>query len=180
MKIIEQEPTNISELKEKANTKDNWKVRLEAVNELAQYDSQKSRHILTELVKNDRVFAVKEAAFKAAQAMGITEKGQPLELKRKGLGYSGKTYTKIFSRVKNETEMEEQMDSLKSRLAHYEKMEASGIMIPVLSVECDYRSPARFGETICIIPFVTCLGRNYRLCSRGALLLPLQRHYLQG
>lgn len=106
MKIIEQEPTNISELKEKANTKDNWKVRLEAVNEMAQYDSQKSRHILTELVKNDRVFAVKEAAFKAAQAMGITEKGQPLELKRKGLGYSGKTYTKIFSRVKNETEME--------------------------------------------------------------------------
>lgn len=116
MKIIEMEPENIDELKEKANTKDNWKTRLEAVNELAQYDSQKSRHILTKLATSDRVFAVKEAAFKAAQAMGITEKGQPLELKRKNLGYSGKTYTKIFSRVKKETQMEEfDLDTFKKQ-----------------------------------------------------------------
>lgn len=106
MKIIEQEPLNIDELKEKANTKDNWKLRLEAVNELAQYNCQKSRHILTKLATTDRVFAVKEAAFNAAQAMGITEKGQPLVLKRKDLGYSGKTYTKIFTRVKKETQMD--------------------------------------------------------------------------
>ena len=110
------ETENIDELKEKANTKDNWKTRLEAVNELAQYDSQKSRHILTKLATSDRVFAVKEAAFKAAQAMGITEKGQPLELKRKNLGYSGKTYTKIFSRVKKETQMEEfDLDTFKKQ-----------------------------------------------------------------
>lgn len=116
MKIIEMETENIDELKEKANTKDNWKTRLEAVNELAQYDSQKSRHILTKLATSDRVFAVKEAAFKAAQAMGITEKGQPLELKRKNLGYSGKTYTKIFSRVKKETQMEEfDLDTFKKQ-----------------------------------------------------------------
>lgn len=116
MKIIEMETENIDELKEKANTKDNWKTRLEAVNELAQYDSQKSRHILTKLATSDRVFAVKEAAFKAAQAMGITEKGQPLELKRKNLGYSGKTYTKIFTRVKKETQMEEfDLDTFKKQ-----------------------------------------------------------------
>lgn len=116
MKIIEMEPENIDELKAKANTKDDWKVRLEAVNELAQYDCQKSRHILTKLATSDRVFAVKEAAFKAAQAMGITEKGKPLELKRKGLGYTGKTYTKIFNRVKNDTQMEEfDLDTFKKQ-----------------------------------------------------------------
>ena len=30
-----------------------------------------------------------------------------------------------------------------------------GIMIPVLSVSCNYRTPARFGDTICIIPKLT-------------------------
>ena len=44
------------------------------------------------------------------------------------------------------------MDLMRQFNLDYEKMEANGIMIPVLSVECDYRSPARFGETICIIP----------------------------
>ena len=44
------------------------------------------------------------------------------------------------------------MDFMRQFHLDYEKIEASGIMIPVLSVECDYRSPARFGETICIIP----------------------------
>lgn len=44
------------------------------------------------------------------------------------------------------------MDFLKQIHLDYEQMEARGIMIPVLSVECNYKSPARFGETICIIP----------------------------
>lgn len=44
------------------------------------------------------------------------------------------------------------MDFLKQMKLDYEDMEKQGIMIPVLSVECDYQSPARFGETICIVP----------------------------
>ena len=34
----------------------------------------------------------------------------------------------------------------------YRQMEEQGIMIPVLSVSCNYKNPARFGETICIVP----------------------------
>lgn len=107
MKIIQAEPANIEELKTKAITKDSWETRLAAVNELANYDCQKSRYILTKLASSDRVFAVKEAAFNAAQAMGITKKGVPLVLKRKDIGYSSKDFAKIFSRVKRDTQMEE-------------------------------------------------------------------------
>lgn len=106
MKIIKEEPAHIEELKLKANTKDNWKIRMEAVKELAKYDCQKSRYMLTKLATSDRVFAVKEAAFYAARFMGVMEKGEPLKMPRKKLGYDGKAYTKIFNRVKRDTQME--------------------------------------------------------------------------
>ena len=44
------------------------------------------------------------------------------------------------------------MDFLKQITLDYEQMEKNGIMIPVLSVSCTYRSPVRFGESVCIIP----------------------------
>ena len=44
------------------------------------------------------------------------------------------------------------MDFLQQIGLDYVEMETRGIMIPVLSVECTYKSPARFGDTICIIP----------------------------
>lgn len=44
------------------------------------------------------------------------------------------------------------MDFLRQIGLDYIEIEKKGIMIPVLSVECDYKSPARFGDTICIVP----------------------------
>lgn len=44
------------------------------------------------------------------------------------------------------------MDFMRQIGMDYDMLEESGIMIPVLSVECDYQTPARFGETICIVP----------------------------
>lgn len=44
------------------------------------------------------------------------------------------------------------MDFLKQLKLDYRLMEEKGIMIPVLSVECDFQSPARYGDVICIIP----------------------------
>lgn len=46
------------------------------------------------------------------------------------------------------------MDFMEQIGLDYGKMEESGIMIPVLSVSCNYKNPARFGETICIVPKV--------------------------
>lgn len=34
----------------------------------------------------------------------------------------------------------------------YDKMEQSGIIIPVLNVSCEYKSMVRFGDTVVIIP----------------------------
>lgn len=36
----------------------------------------------------------------------------------------------------------------------YAAMEEKGIMVPVLSVECQYLQPVRYGDTICIVPKV--------------------------
>lgn len=44
------------------------------------------------------------------------------------------------------------MDFLQQIHLDYTEMENNGIMIPVLGVECSYKSPAKFGDTICIIP----------------------------
>lgn len=44
------------------------------------------------------------------------------------------------------------MDFLRQIELDYDMLERSGIMIPVLSVSCNYRTPARFGDTICIVP----------------------------
>ena len=44
------------------------------------------------------------------------------------------------------------IDFLKQINLDYFKIEEMGLMIPVLSVNCSYKNPARFGETICIVP----------------------------
>ena len=44
------------------------------------------------------------------------------------------------------------MDFLKQIGFDYDLLEEAGIMIPVLSVSCNYRTPARFGEVISIVP----------------------------
>lgn len=68
------------------------------------------------------------------------------------------------------------MDFMRQMHLDYGQMEADGIMIPVLHVSCDYRSPARFGETICIIPkLVKFRGvkfeMSYRIYSRDFQIL---------
>ena len=46
------------------------------------------------------------------------------------------------------------MDFMKQIGLDYAKVEQAGLMVPVLSVSCNYLSPARFGDTICIVPKV--------------------------
>ena len=63
--MIKETPANIEVLKRKANNQNSWRERLEAVNELKNYDCQQSRDILTRLAIHDVVFTVKEVAFRA-------------------------------------------------------------------------------------------------------------------
>lgn len=59
------------------------------------------------------------------------------------------------------------MDFMRQIGFDYAKMEQSGIMVPVLSVSCNYKDPARFGETICIVPKVERMhGVKYEMSYR--------------
>lgn len=59
------------------------------------------------------------------------------------------------------------MDFMRQIGFDYARMEQSGIMVPVLSVSCNYKNPARFGETICIVPKVERMhGVKYEMSYR--------------
>ncbi|MBE5924300.1 MAG: acyl-CoA thioesterase [Lachnospiraceae bacterium] len=47
------------------------------------------------------------------------------------------------------------MDFLDQLGISYDMLEKSGLMIPVLSVSCNYKMAVRYGDTICIVPKVT-------------------------
>ena len=100
-------PTNINQLVKSANNKSSWKIRLSALHELKKYDCQQSRDVITRLALHDKVYKVKEEAFKAAQDMGITYRGNPIRLGRKDIGFKPKDFTKVFLRIKREKSMDE-------------------------------------------------------------------------
>lgn len=99
--MIHETPKNIEELKRMANNQNSWRDRLEAVKQLKEYDCQQSRDILTRLAIHDIVFKVKEAAFRATQAMGITKNGKPLYLGKKPKGNLVKGINKKLARVRD-------------------------------------------------------------------------------
>lgn len=105
MDIKKETPKNIHELVKQANDKNSWKNRLAALNELRHYDCQQSRDVITRLALHDKVYKVKEEAFRVAQAMHITYKGNPIRLTKKDIGFTSKDITKIFLRIKREKSM---------------------------------------------------------------------------
>ena len=94
-------PASIEELKRMANNQNSWRERLAAVEQLKNYDCQQSRDILTRLAIHDVVFKVKEAAFRAAQAMGITKNGKPIYLGKKPKGNLIDGINKKLTRVRD-------------------------------------------------------------------------------
>lgn len=71
---------------------------------------------------------------------------------------------------------ETRIDFLKKAGMPFENIEASGLMMPVLSVECRYKAPLRFGDRFVVYPKITkfngtTLELDYRIvkCSDGSL-----------
>ncbi|MDI6682101.1 hypothetical protein [Leuconostoc suionicum] len=94
-------PKNIDELKKKSNNKHNWHDRLESVETLKNYDCIQSRDILTRLALHDPVFKVKEKAFRAAQALGVSKNGKPIYLSKRKKGSLVKGINKKLEKVRN-------------------------------------------------------------------------------
>lgn len=62
-----------------------------------------------------------------------------------------------------------------------EEIEAKGILMPVLSVDCRYRSPLRFDEPFAVYPRITkfngtTLEISYKIISRRSGLLCVEGH----
>jgi hypothetical protein len=92
---------DIEELKKKANNKQNWRERLEAVKALGEMDCQQSRDIVTRLALHDPVFKVQEEAFRCAQAFGIKKNGKPIYLGKKQKGNLVKDINKKLAKLRN-------------------------------------------------------------------------------
>lgn len=107
MTIIKETPSNIAELVADANRKHCWKTRLSALEELRKFNCQQSRDVITRLALHDKVYKVKEEAFRAAQALGLTKSGRPISLGKKDIGFKSSDFTKTFQRIKREKKMEE-------------------------------------------------------------------------
>lgn len=107
MSLIMEAPVNIDELVKDANCKYCWKTRLSALDELRKYDCKQSRDVITRLALHDKVYKVKEEAFRATQSLNITKNGKPILLGKKDTGFNPKDVTKLFLRVKREKKIEE-------------------------------------------------------------------------
>ncbi|MBU9711076.1 HEAT repeat domain-containing protein [Evansella tamaricis] len=106
MDFIKSTPENVDELVKKAGDKTSGKRRLEAVQELGRYDCQQTRDVIKRIALHDRVRVVQETAFRIAQGLGIKKNGKPIFLGKKDIGYKSSDFTKVFQRVKRESEME--------------------------------------------------------------------------
>lgn len=107
MSLIMETPVNINELVKNADCKSCWKTRLSALDELRKYDCQQSRDVITRLALHDKVYKVKEEAFRATQIFNITKNGQPIRLGKKNIGFKSKDITRLFLRVKRERKIED-------------------------------------------------------------------------
>ncbi len=105
--IIQSVPENIEELVRNANNKTSWKIRLEALNILKNYNCQQSHDVIIRLAIHDKVFKVKEEAFRAAQALKLTKNGKPIYLGRKDIGFTNKDFRKLFLRIRRDKKMTE-------------------------------------------------------------------------
>jgi hypothetical protein len=106
MDFIKSTPDNIDELVKKSKSIYR-KERQEALDEIKQYNCQKSRDVITRLAIHDKIYGIKRSAFLVAQAMGITKNGKPIRLTKKDIGYKAADFTKLFLRIKRETSMDE-------------------------------------------------------------------------
>ena len=107
MDFIKETPSNIDELVKMAGDKTSWKRRLQSVQQMKKYDCQQVRDVITRLALHDRVFKVKEQAFRVAQGLEIKKNGKSIFLGKKDIGYKSSDFKKVFQRIKRECKMEE-------------------------------------------------------------------------
>ncbi|MCT8137792.1 HEAT repeat domain-containing protein [Anaerobacillus sp. CMMVII] len=96
---IEETSTNVkvrfNELKKSINRTSNWRERLDAVNELGQWNSKEATELLKYSMTGDPVYKVQEAAFRQLQALG-----EQVTMPKRTPGELIKGTNKILLRIK--------------------------------------------------------------------------------
>ena len=106
MTPIKETPENIDELLKQAGLKEDYKARLAALKELKKFDCPKSRDMILKLALYDKVFKVKQEAFKVAKSLNIQKGGKVLKLGKKNIGYKLEDFIKIFLSIKEAKKMD--------------------------------------------------------------------------
>ncbi|MCM3134433.1 HEAT repeat domain-containing protein [Paenibacillus polysaccharolyticus] len=88
-------PENFEELKRAANRTSSWRDRLNAVNELGNWDTESTIKLLQNVLKNDQVFQVREAAY-----LKLKHLGEDVQMPAKNKGELFKGTHKILLRIK--------------------------------------------------------------------------------
>jgi len=104
-------PENYNELKNSANRTANWKERLDAVEELGNWKSQKSIDILKHRLDTDPVYQVQEAAYEKLKAWG-EDVEKPVRSKYEVV----KGIQKILLRVKKSLPKDHSYEEFKEKL----------------------------------------------------------------
>lgn len=89
-----------------------YEIRLSAIDLIKDYDlndeeNRELKDIVIKLALNDRVFAVKRAAFLLCQKNKLKKDGEVINLGKKNTGYSSNDIRKMFRKIKKQTEMDE-------------------------------------------------------------------------
>jgi len=109
--VISNLPANYDQLKTSVNRTSNWRERLEAVEELGQWDNKKVIDLLTHRMNNDIVYKVQEAAFHKLRAFG-----ENVQLPPKNKGELIKGLTKILVRIKKSLPAGHSYEEFKEKL----------------------------------------------------------------
>nr|WP_189020594.1 HEAT repeat domain-containing protein [Paenibacillus marchantiophytorum] len=88
-------PPNFEELKKSASRMSNWRERLDAVEQLGQWNDQQTINILARMLKNDTVYPIQEAAYRKLRAFG-----EDAQLPPRKKGDLIKGAGKVFVRIK--------------------------------------------------------------------------------
>lgn len=88
-------PENFEELKRAANRTSSWRERLNAVNELGNWNTAPTIKLLQHVLKNDQVFQVREAAYQKLKQLD-----EDVQMPAKNKGELFKGTNKILLRIK--------------------------------------------------------------------------------
>ncbi|MBU8878128.1 HEAT repeat domain-containing protein [Bacillus sp. FJAT-29790] len=104
-------PENYEELKKHASRTSNWRERLDAVDELGQWNNPKIIEILKRIMNNDAVYRVQEEAYRKLKKFG-----EDVQLPPRKKGELIKGVTKILLRIKKSLPAGHSYEEFKEKL----------------------------------------------------------------